>query len=359
MQTDFIIVGQGLSGTWLSWWLLKAGKSFVVVDDNRPLSSSRIASGVINPVTGRVLAKTWLADTLLPFALETYREIGQDLGIKVVDTVEILHSFPTRQMQEAFEKRVPEMPEYLSIPADTRKWEAVLHPGFGYGLIHPALLIDLNLLLNRWQQKLSAVKMLRQEHFSSEELVLEGDTIRYKEYNARSIIFCDGIGSMDLPYFNRLPFAPNKGEALLLEIDGLPSHHIYKRGLSLVPFPHFNQLADPRYFWAGSTYQNKFADAQPTAAFRSKTEEQLRQWLKVPFRVVDHWAAVRPATLERRPFAGMHPLHPQVGLLNGMGTKGCSLAPWLAKQMAEHLVHGTAIQPEASMERFRRILSSR
>jgi hypothetical protein len=53
----------------------------------------------------------------------------------------------------------------------------------------------------------------------------------------------------------------------------------------------------------------------------------------------------------------MHPQHQQVGILNGMGTKGCSLAPYFAKQMADHLSHKMPIDREAEIIRFQKILA--
>jgi glycine/D-amino acid oxidase-like deaminating enzyme len=357
MQTEIIIVGQGLCGTWLSWWLEKAGKNFIVIDDYQPHSASRIASGIINPVTGRALAKTWMADALLPFAMEAYGEIGNSLGIDCIRTADILHSFPTAQMHAAFLKRMPEMPEYLSLLPDIHEWEKIMNAPFGIGIIYPALLIDLNLLLNRWQLHLEINHQLRQESFEFSELSLAGGKVMYKDIFADQIIFCDGVNSMELPFFNRLPFAPNKGEALLLEIEGLPSFHIYKKGMTLVPYPHFNKKTDSRYFWVGSTYDNQFIDKEPTTAFRKRTEQLLAEWIRLPYRVVEHWAGIRPAVVERRPFAGMHPIHGQVGILNGMGTKGCSLAPWFGKQLSDHLTLGAGIDPEAALARFSGILS--
>lgn len=357
VKTDTIIIGQGLCGTWLSWWLDQLGHDFIVIDNDRPQSSSRIASGVINPVTGRAIAETWMADQLLQFCLENYTAFGDSLGIHCIETVDILHSFPTAQMRDAFDKRLPQLPAYLTKPEDNGNWENYFYLPFGLGIIYPALLIDLNLILSRWQKKLRDHHKLHIETFDRSVLDLSGGKVVYKDFMANRIIFCDGYASMQNPLFNRLPFAANKGEALLLKIADLPATHIYKRGLSLVPFPHAGERSDTQYFWAGSTYDNEFTDEGPTEAFRKKTEQQISNWLKLPFTVVDHWAAIRPATIERRPFAGMHPVHEQVGILNGTGTKGCSLAPWFGKQLAEHLVNGAEIHAEASLERFSRILS--
>jgi glycine/D-amino acid oxidase-like deaminating enzyme len=77
----------------------------------------------------------------------------------------------------------------------------------------------------------------------------------------------------------------------------------------------------------------------------------------MPFETVEHLAAVRPANMERRPFVGLHPISSSVGILNGMGTKGCSLAPYFAKQLTDHLVDQTPILPLADVQRFSKILS--
>ena len=67
MTVDYIIVGQGICGTFLSWNLLKKGKSVLVIDEANPYSSSKVANGVINPVTGRRIVTVWMADELFPF----------------------------------------------------------------------------------------------------------------------------------------------------------------------------------------------------------------------------------------------------------------------------------------------------
>jgi glycine/D-amino acid oxidase-like deaminating enzyme len=193
--------------------------------------------------------------------------------------------------------------------------------------------------------------LLREEEFNLDLLKVNAGHITYKDITAGKIIFCDGNASSSNPYFELLPFAPNKGEMLITEIPGLAPGHIYKKGMTLVP------LATPGYWWVGSSYAWEFKNADPTSEFRERTEKLLQGWLKTPFRVVEHLSGIRPATLERRPFVGFHPLYPAVGSLNGMGTKGCSLAPFLARQLAEHLCYGKPLNPEADIHRFRKILS--
>ena len=116
-------------------------------------------------------------------------------------------------------------------------------------------------------------------------------------------------------------------------------------------------MAAKDMFWIGASYIWDFDNAEPTAEFREKTEQVLKDWLKIPFRIVEHRSGLRPATLERRPFVGFHPRQPAIGILNGMGTKGYSLAPFFARQLTDHICHGAPITPEADVSRFRKILA--
>ena len=117
-------------------------------------------------------------------------------------------------------------------------------------------------------------------------------------------------------------------------------------------------LEKPSIFWVGASYQWEYDHADPTEEFRRQGENFLRNTLKIPFKIIDHFAAIRPASLERRPFVGLHPQFPRVGILNGMGTKGCSLAPWFARQLVNHLVRQSPIEPVADVKRFTKILST-
>ena len=57
---DYIIVGQGICGTLMSYYLQKEGKNIMVVDEAKPNTASLVASGIINPITGRGMVKTWM-----------------------------------------------------------------------------------------------------------------------------------------------------------------------------------------------------------------------------------------------------------------------------------------------------------
>jgi glycine/D-amino acid oxidase-like deaminating enzyme len=373
-QTELLIVGQGICGTFLSLELERAGVSHLVIDEQRPFSASRAAAGLINPVTGRRIVTTWMIDELLPFAVEAYGRLWGVLGNSFLQAASVTDFFPTAQMRLAFLRRLEEDGAYLRLPEDEHSWDGVFFSEFGYGVIDPCWLVDVPGLLDAARQRMAALGILREERFEVGELIVEPapagvgagpagaaaepGRVRWRDIEARRVVFCDGVESFSNPFFSRLPFAPNKGEVLIVEIDGFADAAragggmVFKKGLSIVPWKE-------GLYWVGSSYEWSFEHAEPTESFRLRTESALREWLRLPFRTVEHLAAVRPATLERRPFVGFHPLYPQVGILNGMGTKGCSLAPYFARQLVRLLVAGEAILPEADVRRFEKVLARR
>lgn len=335
----------------LSWFLHQEGKSFCIIDDNNENASSKIAAGIINPVTGRRYAYTWMIDEVMPFAIAAYEKLEAHLNIELVYRKSIIDFFPSPQMRNAFIDRLRENDSYLHAYPDQNHFNPFFHYDFGCGEIGPAYSIHLQLLLSAWRKKLSELSTIKEEKFTVNELKIEREGIIYKDVSAQKIIFCDGVDGVHNPWFALLPYAPNKGEALIIECPGLTGEHIFKKGLMLTPLPRENQ------YWVGSNYQWEFENDQPTQQFYQHATTVLSGWLKKPYKVLSHKAAVRPATLERRPFVGFHPVFPPVGILNGMGTKGTSLAPFFAHQLTQHLVYGFPIAAEADVQRFSRILS--
>ena len=356
MQVEFLVIGQGISGTFLSYYLHKEKRSFLVIDNNNSNSPSRIAAGIINPVTGRRMVTVWVADEVLPFARNAYKEIGNDLDLTAISQKNIIDFFPNPFMRENFLKRLQEGNAYIQPVTKEEGHQPYFNYEFGCGEIKPVYVAQLETLLPAWRNKLKQENILLEERFETRKLILKEHSVSWSDQNGRiieadKIIFCDGAGGFDNPYFKQLPFAPNKGEVLIVEIAGMPVNHIYKKTMVLAP------LATENLFWVGSNYLWDFDNTGPTPEFRAATEAALKEWLKIPFKIVEHRAGIRPATLERRPFVGMHPHYPNIGILNGMGTKGCSLAPYFAKQLVELLLHQVPLQADADITRFHKILT--
>src|SRR6478609_3753118 len=127
MQVDYLIIGQGICGTMLSWFLQKEGKTFLIIDDNNENSSSKIAAGIVNPVTGRRYAYTWMIDELMSFAWDSYSEMGRYFERSFIFEKSIIDFFPSAQMRNAFIERYEENDTYLHAYPDQNHFNQYFH----------------------------------------------------------------------------------------------------------------------------------------------------------------------------------------------------------------------------------------
>lgn len=341
-KADYIIIGQGIAGTMLSWFLLEAGKKVIVIDDAKPNSASRVAAGIINPVSGRRFEPAWMYDTIYPFAKTTYLQLSALLQVTVFTERQLWTVFPSAQMREAFLNKTTGN-AYTELPT-ALKYEAYLDQPYGAAIVKGAT-VNLRQLLPAYRQYLQSLDALVTTHFDVNDMEITADGIVYKDIAAGKIIFCDGVATTGLPYFKTVKFLPNKGEVLLVKVPGLETADIIKKGITLVP-----QEGD--LFWAGSSFAWDYENDHPTAGQRETLEKNLRQLLKVPFEVTDQLAAVRPSGNDRRPIAGFHPEYPAIGIFNGLGTKGCSLAPFIAAHLKDVFVSNAPLMREISLYRY-------
>jgi glycine/D-amino acid oxidase-like deaminating enzyme len=106
-------------------------------------------------------------------------------------------------------------------------------------------------------------------------------------------------------------------------------------------------------YWVGATNAWNFETTLPTESNKQLIINELSEILNCPFEVVAHQAAVRPTVRDRRPFIGLHPKFPTLGIFNGFGTKGASLAPFFAEQFVNSLLKNVPLEKEIDISRFR------
>lgn len=344
MEVDVLVVGQGLAGSLLSWFLTNEKKTHVVVDSGGSVSASKVAGGMINPITGRNFVKTWKADELLPFARATYREMEKVLQQEVLRELPLYRLFKNPQHRQHWLEKWngAEIGQYVENP-DVVLLPEKLHTAHG-GLLLRAMHVQLQLLMEAYRQHLQEQGQLVEAGFDYQvEWLPEGG--RWKNIRFRQLVCCEGWHATKSPWFGYLPFQPVKGEILTVCMPELQTEMAVSRNVGVIPLKG-------DLYRVGATYSWKPLDEQPTDQQRQHLEEQLKALVQVPFEVVDHQAAVRPATRDRRPFLGQHPQHPQLWILNGLGTKGASLAPFFAHQLVRHIFDGKPLDQEVNVARF-------
>ena len=90
LKSDILVVGRGLAGTLLTYFLKEQGFSVTLAGAGDRNSSSRIAAGIIHPVTGRRIVKSWMADVFIPFAEATYARCETLTGTEFYSRKEII-----------------------------------------------------------------------------------------------------------------------------------------------------------------------------------------------------------------------------------------------------------------------------
>jgi len=346
-KTDFLVVGSGLAGSVLALEMLRAGCTVRVLTDSSLPSSSRVAGGLINPVTGKYLAKTWLADTLFSTLETYYKELENRLSASFYHPTGLFRPFTGEEHRRSSQAQIIKhaLEDYVEIrPAD----EAV-SAGFNSGpegMYSPAAgWMDMPVFLDAAARYLQGEAEWADTAFDFEEFSIQADGVKFRDWEASRVVFCEGFYARNNPYFRWLPFNPVKGETLTGVIEDYGVSTIVNQGKWIIP------LGDNRVR-LGATYSWHELDFEPTARAREELLAVAGKMLRKPFRVTGQQAGVRPATKDRRPFVGRHPGQPLLYIFNGLGAKGVSLAPHFAKQLVQNILHDELIHPEANIERF-------
>lgn len=348
-QVDVLIVGQGLAGTLLATMLMAHGLRVLVVDDGHRSSSTRMAAGLINPVTGLRLTRLRQAERFVPEALHTYRDLEQHWGVDFYHAMPLLRIFRSERQRADWLKRLrsPEYGEYLQAPLPPDEIPAGLHAPHGAGLQQHTGYLDTPAFLDAGRRWLLQAGALHEGGFDWSDLQLEADVARWREVTARWVIACEGYRGEDNPWFGWLPFRPCKGQILTLKTDDKLPEWILSHGTWLLP-------VGAGCARVGATYEREDIDSGPTAAARESLLRDARELFqgRVHWGLCDEAVGVRPGTRDRMPLVGLHPLHPQLGMFNGFGSKGVLMAPYYARCLVDVLLHGVAPPPEVSLQRW-------
>jgi len=343
---DYLIVGQGLAGTVLAHLLLKNGKNVLVIDAIHPSSSSKIAAGIFNPVTGRRVVKSWMADTLIPFAHTYYKSLEielEDIFYFPMDVIEIVQNVKDRNEWEG-RMSDPGMKNYLVGNTPDQLYEEAVHPYEKLFRISNSGWLNISKLIHLFKQKLIESGKLLELFMDYSLIKVNKDKILCGNIECRNIIFCDGYNVRNNLFWNQLPLVPAKGEILTITCKNLPEDFILMSGIFILPIGN-------KLFRVGATYEWDFFDEQPSEKGMKDLLERLNRILKLPYEIVDHNAGIRPTVKDRRPLLGRHHEYENVFVFNGLGTKGVQLAPYFAKMFVEFL-DGKDLLNEVNVARF-------
>ena len=147
------------------------------------------------------------------------------------------------------------------------------------------------------------------------------------------------------PYFKDLPLLPTKGELLTIHAPDLKIDYVLKGPVFLIPLQQDTYLV-------GATYGRGDTSHDITDIARSELVEKLKTLINCSFEVINHVAGIRPTVKDRRPLVGRHSAHKHLYVLNGLGTRGVMIGPYVAGQLFEFMEHNTPLEKEIDIRRF-------
>ncbi|WP_010662608.1 NAD(P)/FAD-dependent oxidoreductase [Marinilabilia salmonicolor] len=343
-----LIIGQGLAGTILAFKLLQKGYAITVIDDNNQQKASLKAGGMVNPIVFRRMTKSWLIDDLYPEFLRTTHELEDFLGQEFFYPTPIQRIlgpgedlFWSRKYKEnGLEKYIDPRISYAPI-------SPYIKTPNGYGTVHKGGWYDIQTLITCFRQYLETNGLLIHENIDiSKDLKTDDNEVRFNNQTYQKVILCQGSFNNDQQPFNRVKYRHTKGEILTLNSQVYNHKEIITKNLFILPI--HNQK-----YKVGSTYAWEYTDTNITNEAKNEIIKKLEKISNFPFSIIHQEAGIRPTTHDRRPVIGFLKNQPNIGILNGLGSKGLLLAPWSANQLIQKIENNNfQIHPEVDVERY-------
>lgn len=342
---DYLIIGSGLAGISFSEMALNDNKSIRVLDNNSQ-NSSKIAGGLYNPVILKRFSEVWKAQEQLLLMNCFYAILEEKLKIKVDFKKPILRKFFSIEEQNNWfsaSDKVALAP-FLSMDLVTKKFSGIESP-YNYGEVLQTGYVDTALLQFKYKEYLGKLDLYLEESFDYNALEILNNGIRYKEIEAKHIIFAEGFGLHANPFFNHLPLDGTKGELFIIKAPKLNLDVIVNTSVFILPLG--NDL-----FKVGATYNWKDKTDLPTEEGKTELVDRIKEIISCDFEIMEHFAGVRPTVKDRRPLVGTHAIHKSVHILNGLGTRGVMLGPAMAKALYDFVESGVPLDKEIDIKRF-------
>lgn len=341
---DFLIVGNGLAGISFAEIAIQNNKS-VFVFDNNSQPSSRVAGGLYNPVVLKRFSEVWKAKEQIDFAFPLYHNIQSKLDVVFDFEMPILRKlFSIEEQNNWFQAAdKPNLAPFLDSKLVTNSYESIASP-FHYGKVNHTGYLEISILIEAYSNYLKSLNSFSDDAFVYDEIEFLDGFIQYKNIKARHIIFAEGFGLHANPYFNDLPLDGTKGELLIIKAPKLQLDVVVKSSVFILPIGKDLYKVGATYDWSDKT--NK-----PTEAGKQELVEKLSELISCDFEIIHHFAGVRPTVKDRRPLVGTHPIHSQLHVLNGLGTRGVMLGPYLANQLFQHIENSIPLEKEIDITR--------
>ncbi|HET8809154.1 MAG TPA: FAD-dependent oxidoreductase [Flavobacteriaceae bacterium] len=341
---DYLIIGFGLGGSCLAHQLEKKNKRFLVFE-NGSQQSSKVAGGLFNPVVLKRYSLAWNADQQLKTALPFYRSLEKKLQTNFLKSVTVLRKFNSTEEQNNWFAAADKALLSPFLNTDLIKKHSKIPSNYGFGQVEQTGTVDTQSMLVAHSEYLAQNKQFVATSFEHALLKIEKGFVQYKNHKARRIVFCEGFGMLQNPFFNYLPLQGNKGEYIIVEIPGLNLKEIVKASVFIIP------LGNDRYK-VGATYDRDFENQLPSISAKEELVQKLEKIIAREYTIIDQVAGIRPTVSDRKPLVGQHPTYPNMYVCNGFGSRGVLVGPTAVQKLFAFMEEKKPLPEEVDIRRF-------
>ncbi len=342
---DYIVVGFGLAGLSFVEQLENNDKSFLVFEDSSQ-KSSRVAGGLYNPIILKRFTPAWSAVEQIQKAIPFYKGLETKLHKSLVFELPVLRRFNSIEEQntwfEACDK--PVLEKFLDQKL-VHNTNTALDIPFHYGKVKYTGRIDIKYLLSSYIKYLGEKNCVIHESFDHEQLIVTKNFVSYKGHKAKRILFSEGFGLQNNPFFKYLPLVGNKGEYMIISSPKLQLKEAIKSSIFIIPLGH-------DVYKIGATYNNQDTSPETTSSAKQELVQKLERFLQVPYKIIDQVAGIRPTVRDRRPLVGTHPEYKNLHILNGLGSRGILIGPTVAENLYDSIQNEIPLDKEIDIKRY-------
>jgi glycine/D-amino acid oxidase-like deaminating enzyme len=344
---DYIIVGQGLAGTVLAHVFKKEGREVIIAEEESRDAASSVAAGIYNPVTGKRMVKTWKANILFPFLEKFYKDMELLLNEQFLYDLPIYKPFGSIEEQNHWisQSAFADVEDLVNTSISASKYDQFIHNKYGGFETLRSGFLDVAKLISLYRSYAIKNGFYVKKKFQFTDMTFKDGYVEWNGIKSKRLIFCEGYKATFNPYFKWLPFVLAKGELLTVKTRDEGPDAIINKGVFMLP-------QGKNVYKVGATYQWDYKDNAISEAAKQELTQKLDLLIKVPYEVTRQESGIRPTVKDRRPILGLHPQFKTLGIFNGLGTKGVSLAPYFAKMLCDFLEKGEDLEPEVNIERF-------
>lgn len=341
-NVDYIIVGDGYAALFFAHQLIRNNKSFVLFSEGKQ-SASRVSAGIVNPVVLKKFTTFWKAQEQINFLKETLEEIEKYTGHNYLINAPIHRIFHDEKEQQLWLKKSSNDDLINFLDQNFARLKGVKND-FNSGKVKQSARVDVNGFFTGLFAFLENHKCSIKEKFIYSDLNTADQT--YKNYRFKNILFCEGMGVKENPFFSDIPVNPNKGHQIKVNLSQpLPENITIKKKHFLFP------IQESTYFYGG-TYDREQLHYEIDSSAVDQLTKGLKEFYPFDFSIEEVNFGFRPTVKDRRPIIGKHNDHPNMYVFNGLGARGILNGCYFSKSLYDYIEKDIPLHHEVSLERF-------